>query len=114
MPKWKQIPRSLNNKIAFLRDTLQTDKLAFLQHDGLILMDHIEQLSTKRHEMIHSCLKHSNSDSFDFYKYDYKHDHNIEDKTFTIDQYLQYGNNMMDRVMELFLFFVCLNSHAKP
>jgi hypothetical protein len=114
LPKWKQIPRSLNNKIASLRDALEIDKLAFLQHDGSILMDRIEQLSDKRHKMIHSWFKHANKDSFDFSKFDYKDGHNIIDINFTIDKYLQYGNNMMDRVMELFLFFVCLNSPAKP
>ena len=114
MPKWKQIPRSLNNKIAYIRDALQIDKLAFLKHDGEILMGRIEQLSENRHKMIHSCFKHANTDSFDFYKYDYKNDHNILELNFTIDECLQYGNKMMDRVIELFLFFVGLSSHAKP
>jgi len=106
----QEIPRSLRMKIDFLKNSFKTiTQLNQYKTKGLALIHSVIPLSNQRHDMIHSICHGGNNNSYDFTKYDYeKYRHTIRDLRFTIDDYLQIGNKMMDLAdeFEQFAFYL--------
>jgi hypothetical protein len=102
----QQIPRSFNMKIEFLKKSLKTiNKLDQKRSEGLALINRVIPLSKQRHDMMHSIFHTTlDDDSFLFSKYDYKNYHKVCELKFTLDEYLDVGNKMLDLANQLVQF----------
>jgi hypothetical protein len=113
----QEIPRSLRIKIDFLKKSLKTiTQLKQYKTEGLALINRVTPLSNLRHDMIHSICYGEFDNSYAFTKYDYgKTDYKIRDLEFTLDDYLQVGNKMMDLADEFEQFAYHLHySKVRP
>lgn len=113
----QEIPRAMTVKIEFLQKCFkQLDCLVSFKDEGLSIINRAYKLSTERNDIIHMRLCGINPDgSYLFDKFDYTRNiHEVRKLSFTINDFLQFGNKMMGLASEIVIFCQRLQQFFVP
>ncbi len=113
----QEIPRAMTVKVEFLQKCFnQLDCLLPFKFEGLSLINRASQLSTERNDIIHMRLHGINPDgSYLFDKFDYTRTiHEVRQISFTIDDFIQFGNKTMALASEIVLLCQRLQQNFVP
>lgn len=113
--KKRQVPRSMNNKLDYLRKALCLPQLSLFKDDGLKIIERIEPISKERQDIIHGIMFEVNPDHIEFTKLDYTKDEHIDRfYKFTIEDINQSGKRMQGLAGDLHAYTGYLLHHFHP
>jgi len=114
--KKQQVPRSMNNKLTYLRNALtKLPELSLFKDYGLELIDRIDPISKERQDIIHGVVIDLNQIHFEFTKLDYTKDEHIDRfYKFTVEDINHSGKKMQDLANDLSVYSGRLLHHFHP
>jgi hypothetical protein len=109
----KGVPMSMTKKLTFLKNRFNNSTpLSSLKDEGISLTKEVLKLSEERNIIIHMRLMGKNSDgSFLFDKLSYKSMHESALKSYTVNQFDEFGRKILNMVEKISCFFKLLREN---